>query len=360
MHTKTALPTDLMTTAIQRLCLLLLVVTASLVWGEESGRVNPEVRAVLFYSPDSSQYQDLFAFFLPGLLERYGERVAVSAIDASQSDGAAAYRAAASRYKLSAPWDGTPVVLVSEKPVVGLMEIANVLGDDFETLVRVPGAADWPSLPELAPLIAAGTLDFDQRTAREAAPAVPEGPELVAPDGRQFAGVLALAVLVATALALIHSLMRLRQRASHPGPIPRLLLPVTLLIGLGISGYTAYTALADVAPMCGPSAGCGEVQDSEYAKLLGIPMGVLGLLGYGAILVSWFLARRLSPQGGGWRWIPWAIALFAALFSLRLTALGYFVIGASCLWCLGSAVSISLVLWLLSGDTRVRESPSQS
>lgn len=348
-----------MTTAIQRLCLLLLVVTASPVWGEESGRVNPEVRAVLFYSPDTSQYQDLFAFFLPGLLERYGERVAVSAIDASQFEGATAYRAAASRHELSAPWDGTPVVLVGEKPMVGLMEIAGVLGDDFETLARVPGAADWPSLPELNPLIAAGTLDFDQRTAREAAPAVSEGPELAASDGRRFADMLALAVLVATVLALIHSLLRLR-RTSHPGPVSRPLLLVALLIGLGISGYTAYTALADVAPMCGPSAGCGDVQDSEYAKVFGVPMGVFGLLGYGVILVSWFLARRLSPQGGGWRWIPWAIALFAALFSLRLTALGYFVIGASCFWCLGSAVSISLVLWLLSGDTRARQVASRT
>jgi uncharacterized membrane protein len=78
-------------------------------------------------------------------------------------------------------------------------------------------------------------------------------------------------------------------------------------------------------------------------------MGILGLIGYSMILVSWLMARRLSPQGGGWHWLPWAVALFGMLFSLRLTALGPFVIGATCLWCLGSAVSITAALWLLSG-----------
>jgi uncharacterized membrane protein len=129
-------------------------------------------------------------------------------------------------------------------------------------------------------------------------------------------------------------------------------------MGLGISGYTAYTALADIAPMCGPVAGCSAVQESEYSKLLGIPMGVLGLIGYSIILVTWLFARRLSPQNGGWYALPWAIALFGVLFSLRLTALELFVIGATCLWCLGSAVSITMALWLLSGYTREGERPS--
>jgi uncharacterized membrane protein len=81
-------------------------------------------------------------------------------------------------------------------------------------------------------------------------------------------------------------------------------------------------------------------------------MGVLGLFGYAAILVTWLLARRLSPNGGGWRWLPWTISLVAVLFSLRLTALEPFVIGATCTWCLGSAVAITALLWLLSGQTR--------
>jgi uncharacterized membrane protein len=127
---------------------------------------------------------------------------------------------------------------------------------------------------------------------------------------------------------------------------------LVILVGLGISGYTAYTSLADVAPMCGVVSGCNEVQNSEYSRLFGIPMGVLGLIGYAAILLTWLIGRRWSPAGGGWRWLPWSIALFGVLFSLRLTYLEPFVIGHTCVWCLGSALSITASLWLLSGQTR--------
>jgi uncharacterized membrane protein len=48
------------------------------------------------------------------------------------------------------------------------------------------------------------------------------------------------------------------------------------------------------------------------------------------------------------------------LFSMRLTALGYFVIEATCLWCLGSALSITLVLWLLSGETAAWKSTTRA
>jgi uncharacterized membrane protein len=156
-------------------------------------------------------------------------------------------------------------------------------------------------------------------------------------------------VLLGMVAALIHSLVRLRQHNKAPGRAASGALLLALLVGLGISGYTAYTALAGAELMCGPIGGCAAVQKSEHSKLFGIPMGILGLIGYSMILVSWLMARRLSPQGGGWHWLPWAVALFGMLFSLRLTALGPFVIGATCLWCLGSAVSITAALWLLSG-----------
>jgi uncharacterized membrane protein len=156
-------------------------------------------------------------------------------------------------------------------------------------------------------------------------------------------------VLIGMVLAIFHALARLRRRDGHAGPAASRGLLLTLLLGFGISGYTAYTALAEVVPMCGPAAGCAAVQESEYSKLFGIPMGVLGLVGYAVIFGAWLLARALSPRGGGWNWLPWAVALFGVLFSLRLTALEPFVIGATCLWCLGSAVAITLAFWLLSG-----------
>jgi uncharacterized membrane protein len=152
---------------------------------------------------------------------------------------------------------------------------------------------------------------------------------------------------------LAHSLVRLwRQDGLLPGRAAIRALLLVLLAGLAIAGYTAYTALGDVELVCGPLGGCARVQESEYAHLLGLPMGVIGLIGYGLIFVTWLIARYLSPRGGGWYWLPWALALFGVLFSLRLTSLEVFVIGETCLWCLGSAVSITATLWLLSGFMR--------
>ena len=330
------------------------------VWAEDTANVQPDVRAILFFAPDTAQYQDLFAYYLPGLLERNKDRLEISAIDASQASGAAAYQAATAGFDLPSQWGGTPSILVGGKSMVGLMEIGIMLGDRFDEVAAIPGAASWPSLPGLEALLPAGKRDFEARIASDGAPPVKEDSGESAGGtsaANQIADNLALAVLLTMVVALLHSLFRLSRRTRHPAPTARIALLVAMLAGIGISGYTAYTALADVVPMCGPAGGCGTVQQSEYAKLFGIPMGVFGLIGYSSILITWLFAQRRSPKGGGWRWLPWTIAFAAMLFSVRLTAIGYVVIGATCLWCLGSAASITLILWLLSAQTRTTASP---
>jgi uncharacterized membrane protein len=320
----------------------------------------PSVRALLFYGPDCAECGELFRYFLPGLFELYGGRLEVAGVDVGQRTGEALYGAAAQGFHLPPRWPGAPVILVGDKAMVGLVAISRGLGDGFDRTAEDPKAADWPPLPGLAALLPTAVADLKARVAREGAlPSPSPGPRQPAADRDRIANGLAILVLVGMALALVHSLVRVGRADGKPRQSPAPLLLAVMLIGLGISGYTAYTALADVAPMCGPIGSCASVQHSNYAKLFGIPMGVLGLLGYGAILASWLAARRLSRRGGGWRWLPWAIALFGVLFSMRLTALEAFVIGATCLWCLGSAVSITVTLWLLSAETRPREGPTE-
>jgi uncharacterized membrane protein len=41
----------------------------------------------------------------------------------------------------------------------------------------------------------------------------------------------------------------------------------------------------------------------------------------------------------------WWFALVGVLFSIYLTYLEPFVIGATCAWCLTSAISMTLILW---------------
>ena len=344
--------------SILRSCLVLLALTGAAVVSADAAEDSPAVRALLFYDSGTPQGRDLFAFYLPALTARYGARLEVSGIDTAQPQGALAYRAAAERWGLPPPPDGLPAAVVGDQALVGLLEIAQGLGDRFEAVAQTPGAARWPDLPELESLIPAGIQDAAERVAREGVTPASDTAGSAGTGGRpmsdRIANGLAVVVLIGMVLALAHALVRLRRQDGRTGPTAAKVLIATLLVGLGISAYTAYTALAHVSLACGPIGSCAEVQGSEYSKLFGIPMGVLGLNGYLLILVTWLVARQLSPQGGGWNWLPWGVALFGVLFSLRLTALEPFVIGATCVWCLGSAVSITIAFWLLSGFARTR------
>src|SRR4051812_13799801 len=69
----------------------------------------------------------------------------------------------------------------------------------------------------------------------------------------------------------------------------RLAIAVALvsLAGIGIAGYLTYVHYADIDPVCaGGSGGCHAVQASAYAELAGVPVALLGLVGYIAILAT--------------------------------------------------------------------------
>ena len=67
---------------------------------------------------------------------------------------------------------------------------------------------------------------------------------------------------------------------------------VLAVLGIGVAGYLVYVHYADVNPVCNIAHGCHKVQTSEYAKLAGVPVALLGLFGYIIIFASLIL-----PQG---------------------------------------------------------------
>jgi uncharacterized membrane protein len=100
------------------------------------------------------------------------------------------------------------------------------------------------------------------------------------------------------------------------------------LAGVAVAGYLTYVHYQPDALICTSGGGCETVQDSSYAELAGVPVALLGLLAWIAVLllVAWDseLARTLSA----------AIALVAAGFAVYLIVLQAFVIDAWCIWCL--------------------------
>jgi len=130
-----------------------------------------------------------------------------------------------------------------------------------------------------------------------------------------------------------------------------MLIPVLAIVGIGVAVYLTYVETQNVAAVCGPVGDCNAVQTSPFAKLFGfLPVGLLGALGYVAILVSWAVARRSEETAGRLAALGvFGMALFGVLFSIYLTYLELYIIKAVCMWCLTSAVIMSLVLALSVG-----------
>jgi uncharacterized membrane protein len=116
---------------------------------------------------------------------------------------------------------------------------------------------------------------------------------------------------------------------------------VLALVGAGIAGYLVYIHYADVKPICSISHGCETVQKSEYSTLAGVPVALLGLLGYLAILASLFVRGETGRLSGA------GMALVGLGFSGWLTYLEAERIHAWCQWCVGSAIVMTLLALVL-------------
>jgi uncharacterized membrane protein len=109
------------------------------------------------------------------------------------------------------------------------------------------------------------------------------------------------------------------------------------LVGLGIAAYLTYVHYAGLQPLCLASGGCEKVQSSRYAELGGIPVAVLGLVGYVGILASLGVPGEPGLVTGA------LIALVGFGFSAYLTYLELFKIHAICQWCVASAVLMTVL-----------------
>ena len=129
------------------------------------------------------------------------------------------------------------------------------------------------------------------------------------------------------------------RRLTGQGRLPLAILIVTL-IGLLDAGYLTYIhyhglgGLLCLGAHHGHSS-CETVQSSSYAKLHGIPVALIGLVGYVAILGSLLMPGDLGRAS------TFLIALIGFGFSGYLTYRELFTIHAICEWCVGSAVCLT-------------------
>ena len=115
------------------------------------------------------------------------------------------------------------------------------------------------------------------------------------------------------------------------------------LVGVAIAGYLTYVHYAGIDPVCTGGGGCEKVQTSEYAELAGVPVALLGLLGYVGILSLLALWREETG-----RIVVLIVAWGGLAFSAYLQYRSLVTVDAKCIWCIGSAVTMLLITMVVT------------
>ncbi len=342
---------------------------------------TPVVRAVMFYSPSCGHCHQVITEVLPPLMEKHGEQFEIVGVNVAEPGGQALYQAAITQFSIPQERLGVPTLIIGDVVLVGSYEIPEQLPGLIEDYLA-EGGIDWPAVPGLAEALAASAATPEPETPETplpeqdtplptapstaaveattpAATAVPTIPGVVTDDGdwrTRFArdplgNGISIAVLLGLIVSVIYQGVALTREPSATAQQRwRWAIPPLVVLGLIVAGYLAYVETQQVTAVCGPVGDCNAVQQSEFALLFGfLPIAVLGLIGYIGIGAAWAVARF-----GSGLWVHLAklalvgMAWFGMAFSIYLTFLEPFVIGATCAWCLTSAVVMTLLFWLIA------------
>ena len=297
------------------------------------------VHGILFYSPTCPHCHEVMANVLPLLREQYGEKLVITEVDTSTAEGGAVWQAAVTRY--NPPVVGVPTLVIGDRVLIGSLEIPQKLPGYIDAYLA-EGGIPWPDLPGIEAVVG------------DAEPVVPATfwGQLRERYSRDLAGNVLSTVVLVGLLAAIAAIVRPRDwqlPVSKRFGVWGMLALIT--VGLIAAGYLSYIETTGSEAVCGPVGDCNAVQQSEYALLFGfLPMAVLGVIGYAGILVTYVYATFIAGAGKQLALaLSFSMSVFGLVFSTYLTFLEPFVIGATCAWCLTSAVCMALIALLAAG-----------
>jgi uncharacterized membrane protein len=299
--------------------------------GRETAPQPPVARGVLYWMEGCGHCEDVLNGVLPDLQAQYGSQLEIELIEVVTLEDTDQLYATAAVHGVPKEQVGVPLLIMNGQALVGSQQIPQQM-PALVAQTLATGDAEQPSLVQL-------DADFAAELAA-VAPARPNG----------FG--LAIAIMVGMVAALVYTGASLvRGTAGLAGSLAARtpwLYPLLIAAGLGVALYLSYVETQMVEAVCGPVGDCNTVQSSPYSRLFGVvPVGVIGAAGYVAILAAWLISRRGSESLAPLASIAlFVITLFGVLFSLYLTYLEPFVIRAVCIWCLTSAVIITLLLLL--------------
>ena len=348
------------------------------IWGQS----NRTVRTVFFYSPECSHCHELMDGFVPQILSEYndslewfyvpdeaisvadevpaiveirGETLRMLFVNTQTSVGEQLYLTMVGQLEIPGERFGVPALLVGDRLMVGSVEIPSLFPGIVENALE-NDESEWPKLQGLQAVVDELIPLPEYNPENEAAPgtdslSTSEAPSTVREKIMRdpFGNMVSIVVLACMVLSVIGVWVYIAMGASFARERPpSIVIPVLAAAGLLVAVYLTVVETTGTEAVCGPVGDCNSVQQSPYSKLFGvIPVGVLGLIGYVAIAASWLLSRSSFGQRPKIAAVAtFGLAFAGTLFSVYLTVLEPFVIGATCLWCLSSAVLMTVVMWL--------------
>ena len=118
---------------------------------------------------------------------------------------------------------------------------------------------------------------------------------------------------------------------------------ILTILGLLVSIYMTIFKITNNAKMCIGSHGCSIVNSSRYSEVNGIPVAVLGVVGYAAILAVLLLERRSGFIQQNGTLLFFGLSLTGFLFTLYLIFVEVALIKAYCPFCLTSQAAMTLI-----------------
>ena len=363
------------------------------------------VRAVLFYSPSCGHCHKVIQEDLPPLYEKHntqeewfyvgelpdeetgelppivglmGDVLQILYIDTTSPLGGELFGNALIRFQIPENRYGVPNLFIGETSLVGSLEIPELFPGLIDEALEQGGIA-WPDIPGLDDAIAAlvpfPEVEPTAEVPGDGTPTAAGNQTEITPTGEPsptqavdfnpgdlsvrekfqldpVGNSLSVVVLMGMVISLAVMGVRWRsQKIIRTRAKLHWVVPLLALVGLFVAGYLAFVESTGAEAVCGPVGDCNTVQQSEYAFLFGvISVGLIGMLSYIAILGAWLIdhwgSERLADLA---QTAIFVMAFAGTLFSMYLTFLEPFVIGATCAWCLTSAVVIT-TLMLLSAN----------
>jgi len=309
---------------------------------------QPVVKVVLFWTPGCPSCLEVLQEFLPNVITDYGNKLEIRFIRLVTTQEIDRFYSVTSQAGLPKEKVGLPLIFVGGQALIGSTAIPQSFASIIDQALA-SGGVEYPVWLDFSQFVWTGK--FSDVQAALALP--PESEETPKSSGMTLAAVTLVGLLLVLAVIIANMVRGFQGKPPlYSVKWSQSLIPILAILGLGVAIYLSYVEITAVPAICGPVGDCNTVQQSQYARILGVlPVGLAGVVGYLAILAAWIWGKLRKDQFA--EFVPTALfgmTVFGTLYSIYLTYLEIYVIHAVCIWCITSAVVMGVLALVCTPD----------